>query len=109
MRKLEILAKLPPKTGDYTETVSTTWSLNLEAVREESEASATLLGYVAYLYPDDLPFELIPKGAAVMGGGIEVALKDFYVDHDEQENPCPRVDETVIDDLLLNLPKIGGR
>lgn len=102
-RKLEILAKSPPKTGDYTETVSTTWSLNLEAVREESKASATLIEYAAFLHPDDVPFELIPNGAMDMGGGIDVALKDFYVDHDEDVNPQPRVDETLIDDLLYPL------
>jgi tetratricopeptide (TPR) repeat protein len=104
-RKLELLAKAPPKTGDYTETVSTTWSLNLDAVREESAASATLLGYIAFLYPDDIPFELLPKGAKEFGGEIASFLKDFYVDHDELENPCPRINETLIDDLLYPLTR----
>jgi tetratricopeptide (TPR) repeat protein len=104
-RKLEVLAKAPPRTGDYSETVCTTWSLNLDAVREESTASATLLEYVAFLYPDDIPFELLPKGANEMGGGIDSFLKDFYVDHDERENPRPRVNETLIDDLLFPLTR----
>ncbi|AMV23993.1 Regulatory protein AfsR [Gemmata sp. SH-PL17] len=102
-RKLKLLDQSRPKAGEYRETVSTTWSLNLDAVREESKAAAELLGYIAFLSPDNVPFELLANGANDFGGEIQVALKDFYVDHDEQVNPQPRIDETLIDDLLFPL------
>ncbi len=102
-RRLELLAKSRPVTGDYASTVSTTWSLNFEAVRAELAASAELLEYVAFLDPDDIPFELIAKGAKLMGGEIASFLKEFYVDHDELTNPRPRFNSTLIDDLLYPL------
>lgn len=94
-RRLELLSKGRPKTGDYTESVATTWSLNIEAVAAESTASAELLTYSAFLAPDNIPFELIVKGSDILGGAIEVALKDFYPDHDE----------TLVDELLYPLTK----
>ena len=94
-RRLELLSKGRPKTGDYKESVATTWSLNLEAVAAESAASAELLTYSAFLAPDNIPFELIVKGSDFLGGAIEVALKDFYANHDE----------TLVDELLYPLTK----
>lgn len=94
-RRLELLSKGRPKTGDYKESVATTWSLNLEAVAAESAASAELLTYSAFLAPDNIPFELIVKGSDFLGGPIEVALKDFYANHDE----------TLVDELLYPLTK----
>lgn len=94
-RRLELLSKAVPKTGEYCETIGTTWSLNIEAVEQESEAAADVLEYASVLAPDHIPFELLVNCATNLGPAIEIALRGFY----------PNYDETLIDDLLLPLTR----
>lgn len=105
-RRLELLAKSPPKAGDYKESIATTWSLNLEAVREESIGAAEVLEYTAFLFPDDIPFELLVRGSDELGGQIAIALKDFYPAQ-EQTKPgeVPAYNESLLFDLLFPLTR----
>lgn len=62
--QIELLEKHGPVTGDYPETVRTTWHKSFAAVREKSEAAAKLLTISAFFAPDAIPYELILKGAS---------------------------------------------
>lgn len=57
--KLVLLETQKPIIGDYPDSVQTTWSMNFEAIKQESEASADLLRFCAFLAPDAIPYELI--------------------------------------------------
>lgn len=74
-RRLELL-KTRPRTGDYHETVLTTWYLSIETVREENSASADVLTFSSVLAPDWIPHFLLAKGAAHLGEPIATALAD---------------------------------
>ena len=69
--KLELLEKQKPVMGDYPESVQTTWSMNFEAIKEQSEAAADLFRFCAYLAPDAIPYELIAEGASFLGDSIQ--------------------------------------
>ncbi len=73
IRRLELL-KTRPKTGDYRETVLTTWYLSIETVREENAASADVLTFSSFLAPDWIPHFLLVEGAPHLGEPIATAL-----------------------------------
>lgn len=75
-RRLELLQEARPVTGDYTESVATTWSINFHEVEETSEASSDLLRASAFLSPDRIPLELISEGKAELGPALSEALAD---------------------------------
>lgn len=58
-RKIDLLEKQGPETGGYDKRVATTWSLNFEAVEQESRAAAEVLRVSAFLGPDRIPEELL--------------------------------------------------
>jgi len=62
-RGLRLLEKFPASTGKYPQSVATTWSLNFEQVMQKSTAAAELLYASAFLDHDNIPFEIISKGA----------------------------------------------
>lgn len=103
-RRLELLAKSPPKVGDYKGSVATTWSLNLDAVREESPGAAEVLEYCGFLFPDDIPFELLVRGSDELGGQIAVALKGFYLERTESGD-ATAYNESLLSDLLFPLTR----
>jgi len=71
-RRGEMLTR-PPVVGDYPHSVMSTWRMNFEQL-ERSPASADLLRFSAFLSPDDIPLELLVKGAAELGEPIRRAL-----------------------------------
>ncbi len=75
-RRLELLERLGPKAGNYPESVVTTWSMNFEQIEEESEASADLLRFCAFLSPNEIPLELIALGASELGPALAADLAD---------------------------------
>ena len=79
-RGLDLLEKTGSIVGQYPKSVATTWSLNFEQVEQESEASADLLRFSAFLHPDKIPVELITLGIAELGPALSPALTD--VDQD---------------------------
>ena len=72
--KLATLKKHGPVTGDYTESVATTWLMNFEEVRKISEASADLLRFSAFLSPDHIPFELIARAGDQLGPAMHAFI-----------------------------------
>jgi tetratricopeptide (TPR) repeat protein len=71
-RKQDIgwLEKSKPDAGEYERTVATTWNLSMEAVERESQASADLLRFCAFLTPDPIPAELIVRAPVQISQSI---------------------------------------
>jgi tetratricopeptide (TPR) repeat protein len=91
-RKLQVLERSKPKTGDYPESVATTWLINFEEVKRASEAAADVLRFSAFLSPDNIPLELLILGRTVLTPAIQEALGDGE-------------DELAIDELLAPLTR----
>ncbi|HSK77569.1 MAG TPA: FxSxx-COOH system tetratricopeptide repeat protein, partial [Thermoanaerobaculia bacterium] len=68
-----LLTKGRPSTN-YPNTVATTWSLSVDAVRAASPASAELLTAVAFLVPDSIPIEIFTRGGTELGGLLASCL-----------------------------------
>src|SRR5207253_1056681 len=79
-RYLELLAKRGPVTGDYPESVHTTWALNFHEVAQAPEPAADLLRLSAFWSPDSIPLELLTEGAAQLGPALSVALAGYRDD-----------------------------
>lgn len=75
-RRLELLNESRPVTGEYPESVATTWSINFGEVEKASAAASDLLRLSAFLSPDSIPFELITKGRSELGDALSTALAD---------------------------------
>ena len=70
------------RQGSYRHTVDTTWDLSLQRLRQETPAATGLLNLLAFVAPDDFPWQLLashvgqlpdaPAGAA----GDEVTLAE---------------------------------
>ncbi|MCZ7385043.1 MAG: FxSxx-COOH system tetratricopeptide repeat protein [Candidatus Methanoperedens sp.] len=92
-RGLEMFKKHPPVTGKYPKSVATTWLLNFDEVEKISKASAELLAASAFLNPDNIPLELIIKGAPELGETISSVIEGI------------EKDPLVLDELLLPLTR----
>jgi len=79
-RGLKLLEKFPASTGKYPQSVATTWSLNFEQVMQKSTAAAELLYASAFLDHDNIPFEIISKGANELGTAISSSLDNIEND-----------------------------
>lgn len=79
-RRLELLQEARPVTGEYPESVATTWALNFREIEETSIAASDLLRASAFLSPDRIPLELISKGKAELGPALSKALADVNDD-----------------------------
>lgn len=79
-RRLKLLQESGPITGEYTESVATTWAMNFLEVEKVSQASSDLLRMSAFLSPDSIPLELIAKGHTKLGDALSTALAE--VDED---------------------------
>lgn len=79
-RRLELLKESGPVTGDYPESVATTWAINFREVENVSEAASDLLRGSAFLSPDRIPLELIIKAKSELGPALSAALADVDVD-----------------------------
>ena len=72
--RLKLLDEMGPVTGEYPETVRTTWKRNFDAVAAASPASIALLRLSAFFAPDAIPYELILEGASDLGEPLAPAL-----------------------------------
>ena len=75
-RRLELLKESAPITGDYPESVATTWAINFREVEKVSVAASDLLRASTCLSPDRIPLELITKGRSELGPALSAALAD---------------------------------
>jgi tetratricopeptide (TPR) repeat protein len=62
-----------PVAGDYSASVATTWAMNFREV-EQTPAAAEVLRLSAFLAPDNIPLELIAKGASQLGPILAATL-----------------------------------
>jgi hypothetical protein len=79
-RRLPLLEKEKPQTGDYPDSVATTWAINFEAVKQSNLAAADLLILSAFLAPDNIPYELLVLGKDHLGELLSQALADAAED-----------------------------
>lgn len=92
-RRLQVLEKEKPQTGDYPDSVATTWAINFAAVKQSNLAAADLLTLSAFLAPDNIPYELLTLGKDHLGDLLSEALADAAED------------ELVLPDLLEELTR----
>lgn len=71
----ELLSKGEP-SQNYPDTVATTWEISFQKVQEESPVAADLLNLCAFLAPDDIPIELLEKGAKHLPERLARAVND---------------------------------
>jgi tetratricopeptide (TPR) repeat protein len=72
-RRLSLLSKAGPKTGNYPASVAKTWSLNFQEV-EQVPVSADIMRVSVFLSPDAIPLELHTRGASQLGPIIASTL-----------------------------------
>ena len=60
----------PP--ADYAATVTTTWELNFQQIRQ-SPTAAAMLNLCTFLAPDDIPLSIVLDGAAFLPGPLATA------------------------------------
>jgi tetratricopeptide (TPR) repeat protein len=77
-RGFELFGQMGPQAGTRHNSVTVTWSLNLEQVRRESPASADLLHAAAFLAPEAIPDEFFLDGGGEISDllGAAVASRD---------------------------------
>ena len=73
-------AKLLKRRGglvlDHPEPVATTWSISFKKVQKANSAAADLLRLCVFLDPDNIPEEIITKGASVLGCELQPVETD---------------------------------
>ncbi|HLK56723.1 MAG TPA: NB-ARC domain-containing protein [Chthonomonadaceae bacterium] len=74
--RVELLEKHGPVTGDYQETIRTTWSKSFTAVREKSEPAAELLTISAFFAPEAIPYDLLLGSASELGEPLASQLTE---------------------------------
>jgi len=75
-RRLELLNESSSVTGDYPQSVVTTWAIYFREIEKISAAASDLLRASAFLSPDTIPLELITKGKSELGPALSAALAD---------------------------------
>jgi tetratricopeptide (TPR) repeat protein len=77
-RGFELVGQMGPQAGTRHNSVTVTWSLNIEQVRRESPASADLLHAAAFLAPEAIPDEFFLDGGSEISDllGAAVASRD---------------------------------
>jgi tetratricopeptide (TPR) repeat protein len=78
-RHVELLSEHAPVLGDYKDTVATTWAINFAEV-EKFPASADLLRFSSFLWPEMIPLELFEKGTSELGERLSHDLASVQTD-----------------------------
>ncbi|MHC1767310.1 MAG: FxSxx-COOH system tetratricopeptide repeat protein [Verrucomicrobiia bacterium] len=89
-RRLDLLERMGPQSGDYPASVGTTWALNFSQIESESRSSAELLKSCALLEADAVPMELL-------GGVLRLILGN------RPETPVGVADLISVDEALKPL------
>lgn len=63
-KRKALLARPSSLLLDYSETVTTTWSLSFQQIEQQSPIAANVLRLCAFLAPDAIPEELLTRGIA---------------------------------------------
>ncbi|AKB25346.1 hypothetical protein MSMTP_1877 [Methanosarcina sp. MTP4] len=79
-RGLKLLEKSLIDKSKYPESISTTWLMNFDEVKKNSEVSADILFASAFLNPHKIPAEIFCKGAEKLGSLISAEFSDVDTD-----------------------------
>ncbi|QDT96282.1 FxSxx-COOH system tetratricopeptide repeat protein [Gimesia aquarii] len=76
--KLTHLKQQGPVLGQYSKSLEKTWLINFQEIeeKEESQASADVLRFCAFLAPDSIPIELIRQGAHYLNASIQRFIEE---------------------------------
>jgi tetratricopeptide (TPR) repeat protein len=74
-QSLKLLGRGRPP-GSYWHTVDTTWDLSLQRLRRETPAAAGLLTLLAFLAPDDLPWQLLASHPGQLPDTLAAVAED---------------------------------
>ena len=80
VHRLGLLEERGPITGDYPESVATTWSLNFRKVEETSPAAGEILRATAFVGAKDIPIALITGAVEQLGPILGQALASVAED-----------------------------
>jgi len=61
---------------DYPDSVATTWDISFQEVRRQSPHSEPLINLLAFFAPDDIPLDIIVRGAQHLPAPLKTALTD---------------------------------
>jgi tetratricopeptide (TPR) repeat protein len=98
--RIRLLEEQGPVTGDYRDTVRTTWTRSFEAVLAKSPASIDLINICAFLNCYRIPFELVLRGTTEFGERLATAipLRDSErSQHDLNKLLAPLASHSLID------------
>jgi hypothetical protein len=84
-RRKDVLSQTRPIAGGATETVATIWKANFDQVEAESPAAADILRVSAFFAPDDIPLELLEKGAAEISETVAAEVRTALTINDVLE------------------------
>jgi len=73
--KQELLKHIKP-SDDYPRTVAETFEISFQEVEKASAAAADLLNLCAFLAPDDIPLDILKKGAEHLPKSLAAAVTD---------------------------------
>ncbi len=75
-RRKDLLLRRGQSPLDHPESVTATWSLSLQQIKQESSSAAELLYLLAFLNPEAIPEEIISLGAAELGPSLSAVASD---------------------------------
>jgi tetratricopeptide (TPR) repeat protein len=78
-RRYKLLQERRSRVADHPDSVASTWSLSFERVEEKNPAAADLLRVCAFLAPDEIPEEILTKGASHLGKRLTEIGTEPYV------------------------------
>ncbi|MGB3754109.1 MAG: tetratricopeptide repeat protein, partial [Parerythrobacter sp.] len=79
-RRLMLLNQARPVTGNYPDSVATTWALNFQEIEAHAKVAGDLLRVSAFLSPDAIPYEVFERGAEELGEPLAEVFKEMTDD-----------------------------
>ncbi|GCE29931.1 tetratricopeptide repeat protein [Dictyobacter alpinus] len=76
--RYELLVRRGKQASGYPDSVATTWNLSFQRVEATNPAAAEFLQLCAFLAPDQIPEELLIKGAAYWPPTLQQAVTDRF-------------------------------
>ncbi|GCE29933.1 tetratricopeptide repeat protein [Dictyobacter alpinus] len=76
--RYELLVRRGKQASGYPDSVATTWNLSFQRVEASNPAAAEFLRLCAFLAPDQIPEELLIKGAAYWPPTLQQAVTDRF-------------------------------
>lgn len=78
-RRGELLLRRGTFSLDHPESVVATWLVSFAHIQEENPGAADLLRLLTFLYPEDIPDELITSSATEHGDALDAIARDRFL------------------------------